>query len=114
MTLRKRLAQLESVARASDDAIVVAFMVNGASDDDVIAVRGTGGPMLAREAGETLAALVDRAKAQQPHAAAHVLFFEYPDELRVRLGKEYMPETLPNTWPTACDEGHARHVEQLP
>jgi hypothetical protein len=113
MTLRKRLAQLEAVARKSDGAIVVAFMVNGASDGDVIAVRSMQGAHAERQPGESLPALVDRVKAKQPLAAAHILFFEYPDELRVRLGKEYMPETLPNTWPKPSHAGQANHLEQL-
>ncbi|MCC6829604.1 MAG: hypothetical protein IT550_15385, partial [Novosphingobium sp.] len=66
-----------------------------------------------RADGETLTAMVERAKATQPLARHHVLFFEYPDALRQRLGKDYLPETLPNTWPLPSVYGCARHVEQV-
>jgi hypothetical protein len=111
--LERRLTALEAITGRIDDSCIIAFMIDGASDDDVIAVRGRGA-YLERLPGETLAELVDRVKALQPLAENHVMFFEYPDELRARLGKEYMPETLPNSWPIPSSSGHACHVEHRP
>ena len=107
----KRLAVLEALTGRSDASFVVAFMVDGASDDDVIAVRNSFGDELGRAPGETLAELVDRMKARQPLVEAHVMSFEYPDSLRERLGKDHMPESLPNGWPVPSPPVYACHVE---
>lgn len=109
--IAKRLSALEAVARKLDvDGYVVAFMIDGASDDDVIAVRSMHGGHLARSSGETLAELVERVKACQPRAESYVLFFEYSDALRQRLGTEHLPDDLPDTWPIPSF-GRACHVE---
>lgn len=88
-------------------------MLDGASDDDVIAVRSMGGEHAVREHGEALATLVDRIKAHQPLAEMHILFFEYDEPaLRQRWGREHLSETLPNTWPIPSPD-HARHLETV-
>ncbi len=110
--IAQRLSVLENLISRIDSSAVIAFMVDGASDDDVIAISYLGNTVT-RADGETLTAMVERAKATQPLARHHVLFFEYPDALRQRLGKDYLPETLPNTWPLPSVYGCARHVEQV-
>ncbi len=92
--LEKRLAALETFAGAADASR--AYMVNGASDDDVAGVNCMSQP-LDRQPGETLAELVGRAKALNPMAAHYVMFFEYADSVRQKLGVDYMPDALPNT-----------------
>lgn len=114
MSIDKRLSQLEAISAKMDDAPTLAFMVNGATDDEVTAVRTMHGAYQVRLPDETLAELVDRVKAETPLAAAHILFFEYADELRQRLGTEYLPEELPGSWPDPSPLDHARHAEARP
>lgn len=118
MKLAARLAALEAIVERADNGVVIAWMIDGASDDDVVAVKvpAASKEILQRERGESLADLVKRAKALAPGNDVVGLLFYYSQEAKARLGKSERVDAAPNAWPdpSHCHAGWACHVEHRP
>ena len=112
-TLYRRVVALEAIKEKAAAGSVIAFMINGASDDDVIAVDYLSATT-ARQPGEMLADLLDRARSAAPHADFPIVAFSYSDEAKARLGKSELADAVPNSWPAPSPSGHACHVEHRP
>jgi len=108
--LYRRVAALEAIKGQALAGSVIAFMINGASDDEVIAVEYLS-VVTARQSGEALAETVKRARLIAPHADYPVMTFTYSDEAKARLGQNDLANAAPNSWPVPSPAGHARHVE---
>lgn len=93
MNMGKRLAALEARLAGSEDDAVIIFSEVGAFDGDVAGIN-YGGDLVDRQPGDSLGALVARARALHPFSRFHVLWFEYSAESKGRRG-----EFLPTTWP---------------
>lgn len=108
--LKRRIAALELIRASADAGSVIAFMLDGASDDDVVAVEYLS-TTTDRQPGEPLAETIRRARSIAPHADFPILTFSYSDDAKARLGKDELSHAAPNSWPVASPAGHARHME---
>lgn len=92
--IMKRIETLAKIMEASGKPITIAFTLDGATDDDVVAVFNSLGKKLFRGPGETTAQLVRRMIACNPFDMHSVIFVDYTPEALERLGGE----TLPDLW----------------
>lgn len=108
--MRRISARLAALEKFAGNDEVIAFMLDGASDDDVIAIE-QGEGRIERQSGETLAELVERAQSLGNRWPT-MLSFLYSDACKMRLGVHSEDaNALPNTWPVPAPDGHACHVE---
>lgn len=102
MSIAGRLAALEARMTAGTASVVVLFSEVGAFDADVTGIN-YGGEQVERQAGESLADLVERTKALDHFSRFHVLWLEYSEASKLRRG-----DFLPTIWP----ETHHREAVQ--
>jgi len=103
MTIRMRIHTLEQLMGSAGPGTFILFQATGATEDDVTGVNYLGVDFT-RQPGESLAAMIGRAKVLNPFCPVSVMWLNYSPESSGRRG-----DFLPDTWPVST-----RNVEVQP